>query len=101
VHGSIHELNSGLTPSVERELMARSADTLERITRARPVGVRTPSWDFSEATLPILKDLGFQYDSSLMMNRFQSLRPYTAPRDVLEIFRREFDGAYADGGISS
>jgi hypothetical protein len=34
-----------------------------------------------------------------MMNRFQSLRPYTAPSDVFEIFRREFDAAYAEGGI--
>ena len=33
------------------------------------------------------------------MNRFQSLRPYTPPRDVLDIFRRELDAAYEDGGI--
>jgi peptidoglycan-N-acetylglucosamine deacetylase len=132
VHGWIHELNSKLPEHAERDLIARSADTLERITGVRPVGVRTPSWDFSSATLQIVKELGFKYDSSLMadedcyelllngeptgvielpvewvrddavyfmMNRFQSLRPYTAPADVLEIFRREFDGAYEDGGI--
>jgi hypothetical protein len=34
-----------------------------------------------------------------MMNRFSSLRPYTPPTDVLEIFRRELDAAYEDGGI--
>ena len=34
-----------------------------------------------------------------MMHRFQSLRPYTPPGDVLDIFRREFDMAYVDGGI--
>jgi peptidoglycan-N-acetylglucosamine deacetylase len=33
------------------------------------------------------------------MNRFQSLRPYTPPSSVLEIFRREFDSAYAEGGL--
>jgi peptidoglycan-N-acetylglucosamine deacetylase len=33
-----------------------------------------------------------------MMNRFQSLRPYTPPADVLEIFRREFDAAHDEGG---
>jgi peptidoglycan/xylan/chitin deacetylase (PgdA/CDA1 family) len=33
------------------------------------------------------------------MNRFQSLRPYTPPSDVLDIFRRELDAAYEDGGI--
>ena len=31
--------------------------------------------------------------------RFQSLRPYTPPRDVLDIFLREFDAAYEDGGL--
>jgi peptidoglycan/xylan/chitin deacetylase (PgdA/CDA1 family) len=132
IHGWIHELNSVLPKEAERDLMLRAADTLERITGIRPVGLRTPSWDFSSATLGIVKELGLQYDSSLMadedcyelllqgeptgivelpvewvrddavyfmMNRFQSLRPYTAPADVFEIFRREFDAAYAEGGI--
>lgn len=34
-----------------------------------------------------------------MMNRFSSLRPYTAPTDVLDIFRRELDAAWEAGGI--
>jgi hypothetical protein len=34
-----------------------------------------------------------------MMNRFQSLRPYTPPSDVFDIFRRELDGAYESGGL--
>jgi len=34
-----------------------------------------------------------------MMNRFQSLRPYTPPGDVFDIFRREFDAAYQEGGV--
>ena len=33
------------------------------------------------------------------MHRFSSLRPYTPPTDVLDIFRRELDAAYEDGGI--
>jgi peptidoglycan/xylan/chitin deacetylase (PgdA/CDA1 family) len=132
MHGWIHELNSTLSPEAERDLMMRAADTLEDITRIRPVGLRTPSWDFSPSTLAIVKELGIQYDSSLMadedcyelllhgeptgvvelpvewvrddavyfmMNRFQSLRPYTAPLDVFDIFRREFDAAYSEGGI--
>jgi len=33
------------------------------------------------------------------MNRFQALRPYTAPTAVLDIFRREFDQAWAEGGL--
>jgi hypothetical protein len=34
-----------------------------------------------------------------MMNRFGAQRPYTPPADVLDIFRREFDGARAEGGL--
>jgi peptidoglycan/xylan/chitin deacetylase (PgdA/CDA1 family) len=132
VHGWIHELNSVLPYATERELVARSVETLENITGVRPVGMRTPSWDFSPHTLAIEKELGFAYDSSLMadedcyelllhgeptgivelpvewirddavyfsMHRFQSLRPYTPPEAVFDIFRRELEGAYAAGGV--
>ena len=110
----------------------RSSDVLEKITGVRPVGIRTPSWDFSPNTLAITKEMGLVYDSSLMadvdcyelemdgkptgvvelpvewirddavyfnMNRFASLRPYTPPADVFDIFRREFDAAYKEGGL--
>lgn len=132
IHGWIHELNSVLPYEAERDLMLRSAETLEKVSGQRPVGLRTPSWDFSPNTLRIEKEMGLAYDSSLMadedcyellldgeptgivelpvewvrddavyfmMHRFSSLRPYTPPADVLEIFRRELDAAYEDGGI--
>src|SRR5580704_17419153 len=132
IHGWIHELNSVLPYEAERDLMLCSAETLEKVSGARPVGLRTPSWDFSPNTLAIEKERGLLYDSSLMadedcyellldgaptgivelpvewvrddavyfmMHRFQSLRPYTPPADVLDIFRREFDAAYAEGGL--
>ena len=132
IHGWIHERNSVLPVEAERELQMRSADTLERIAGVRPVGIRTPSWDFSPHTLAITRDMGLLYDSSLMadddcyeltmdgestgvvelpvewirddavyfgMNRFAGLRPYTPPSGVYDIFRREFDGAYREGGL--
>jgi peptidoglycan/xylan/chitin deacetylase (PgdA/CDA1 family) len=132
LHGWIHELNTSLPAEAERELMLRAADTLERITGVRPVGLRTPSWDFSDATLAIEKEMGLAYDSSLMadedcyeltmdgaptgivelpvewirddapylaMNRGSWQRPYTAPSDVFDIWRRELDGAWAEGGV--
>ncbi len=132
LHGWIHELNSILSEKDERELHLRASDTLTEVTGVRPVGMRTPSWDFSPATLKIQREMGLLYDSSLMadddpyeleqdgeptgivelpvewirddavyfnMNRFQALRPYTAPTAVLDIFRREFDQAYRDGGL--
>jgi peptidoglycan/xylan/chitin deacetylase (PgdA/CDA1 family) len=132
IHGWIHERNSILAPATERELQMRSADVLERVTGRRPVGIRTPSWDFSQHTLAISREMGLLYDSSLMadddpyeiledgeptgmvelpvewirddavylnMDRFTALRPYTPPSAVLEIFRAEFDGAYAERGL--
>lgn len=132
IHGWIHEVNSTLPYEYERDLMLRSADVLDTITGIRPVGLRTPSWDFSYDTLRIEMELGVLYDSSLMgdvdcyellldgdptgivelpvewirddaayllMQRFGSLRPYTPPSDIHDIFRREFDGAYAEGGL--
>ena len=132
IHGWIHELNSVLPYEAERDLMLRSADTLEKVSGVRPVGLRTPSWDFSWNTLSIEAEMGLLYDSSLMsdedcyellldgkecgvvelpvewvrddavyfmMNRFSALRPYTPPADVFDIFRREFEAAYDEGGL--
>ncbi len=132
IHGWIHELNSVLPYENERDLMMRAADMLTQITGVRPVGLRTPSWDFSPDTLRIEKEMGLLYDSSLMadeecyellldgeptgivevpvewvrddavyfmMHRFSGLRPYTPPTDVFDIFRREFDAAYEEGGL--
>ncbi|HKK37710.1 MAG TPA: polysaccharide deacetylase [Paracoccaceae bacterium] len=132
IHSWIHELNSALPPADERELQMRAADKLEEITGVRPVGIRTPSWDFSEHTLSITREMGLLYDSSLMaddepyeiledgepsgvvelpvewirddapywgMDRFTGLRPYTPPSGVLEVFRREFEGAKRENGL--
>jgi len=132
IHGWIHERNSVLPLEAERDLLRRSADVLERVAGVRPVGMRTPSWDFSPNTLAITRDMGLIYDSSLMadvdcyelemdgkptgvvelpvewirddavyfnMVRFAGLRPYTPPEGVYDIFKREFDGAYREGGL--
>jgi len=132
IHGWIHELNSELTHEVERDLMFKAADTLEQVSGRRPVGMRTPSWDFSPSTLRVAREMGLLYDSSLMadddpyelveggaatgivelpvewirddavyfsMNRTSALRPYTPPEGVFDIFRREFEGAYDEGGL--
>lgn len=66
LHGWIHELNNSLPPASERDLMLRAADVLEKLSGTRPCGMRTPSWDFSDATLQIAMEMGLLYDSSLM-----------------------------------
>jgi peptidoglycan/xylan/chitin deacetylase (PgdA/CDA1 family) len=72
LHGWIHERNSLLSEKEERELMTRSYETLKKFTGKAPTGIRTPSWDFSQSTLKIIKELGLLYDSSLMADD----RPY-------------------------
>ncbi|MEU6133126.1 polysaccharide deacetylase [Saccharopolyspora sp. NPDC047091] len=66
VHGWIHERNTLLGKEDEKALNVRALDALAELTGVRPVGVRTPSWDFSESTLDVIRELGFEYDSSLM-----------------------------------
>ena len=132
IHSWIHEFNSELPADDERELQFRAAETLEAVCGKRPVGIRTPSWDFSQHTLAITREMELLYDSSLMadddpyellendeptgvvelpvewirddfvyfnMDRQTGLRPHTSPTDVLDVFCREFDGAYREGGL--
>lgn len=66
IHSWIHEYNSTLAPEVERDLQLRAGEVLEKVTGVKPVGIRTPSWDFSETTLSITREMGLLYDSSLM-----------------------------------
>lgn len=72
LHGWIHERNSQLDGATERDLLTRAAQALEAATGKRPVGMRTPSWDYSPSTIQIAKELGLLYDSSLMADD----RPY-------------------------
>jgi len=72
LHSWIHEVNSTLDETTERELMDRSLDTLERMAGRRPAGMRTPTWDYSPFTLGHAQELGLVYDSSLMADD----RPY-------------------------
>jgi peptidoglycan/xylan/chitin deacetylase (PgdA/CDA1 family) len=72
LHGWIHERNSQLDETTERTLLMRARDTLEKLSGKRPVGMRTPSWDYSKNTLKIAREMGLLYDSSLMADD----RPY-------------------------
>jgi len=132
IHGWIHERNSLLAEADERELMQRSIATLTEIAGKKPVGIRTPSWDYSPNTARLVKELGLLYDTSLMaddspyevvlegrlsgivelpvewilddypyfgMDRFSTVRPYTPPSHVYEIWAAEFDRAYDEGGL--
>ncbi|MFM7013317.1 MAG: polysaccharide deacetylase family protein, partial [Betaproteobacteria bacterium] len=86
IHGWIHERNSVLPIDAERDLMQRSFDVLKKITGVDPVGMRTPSWDFSPNTLRLAKELGLMYDSSLMADvDCYELRMDEKPTGVVEL----------------
>ena len=86
VHGWIHEMNTQLPADVERDLVRRAVDYLTQVTGTRPVGYRAPSWNFSPATLSIIKELGFVYESSLMSDdRPYELNQNGEPTGIVEI----------------
>lgn len=125
VHGWIHEMNTQAPPDVERDLVRRSLEYLTRVTGTRPVGYRAPSWNFSPATLSIIRDLGFLYESSMMSDDrpyelLQDGQPtgiveipvewilddaplfnvqganYASPREVAQVWIDEFDKAWEE-----
>ena len=113
----------------ERRLLTPASESLTKAIGQRPVGYRAPSWQFSRFTMTQLQEAGFLYDSSLMasddayeilldgkptgivelpIERIVDDFPYfgagangsdPAPSHVEEIFRAEFDVAYAEGGL--
>ena len=86
MHGWIHERNSLLPEETERELMKKAYDLLTEVTGKPPVGIRTPSWDFSRATLKLIRELGLLYDSSLMADdRPYELNENEEPTGVVEL----------------
>lgn len=126
VHGWIHEMNTQLTADVERDLVKRALDYLTKVTGTKPVGYRAPSWNFSPATLSIIRELGFTYESSMMSDDrpyelMQDGQPtgiveipvewilddaplfnvqganYASPREVAQVWIDEFDKAWEEG----
>jgi peptidoglycan-N-acetylglucosamine deacetylase len=86
VHGWIHERNMLLSREDELDLTVRSVEVLEKLSGVRPVGIRTPSWDFSDNTLAIIEQLGLRYDSSLMADdEPYELVAHGRPTGIVEI----------------
>jgi peptidoglycan/xylan/chitin deacetylase (PgdA/CDA1 family) len=73
-HSYAHIDPSLQTPEEERADMERALAVLERIG-VTPLGFRAPSADLSEATLPLVEEHGFLYDSSLMADDYRPFHP--------------------------
>jgi peptidoglycan/xylan/chitin deacetylase (PgdA/CDA1 family) len=74
-HGCYHEQVPKLDAAEERRLLALQIADHEQLVGRRPVGYRSPAWDFSDATLGLLEEFGFVWDSSLMGRDFEAYRP--------------------------
>jgi len=75
--------------AAEREDVERGIAAIEDLTGEPPEGYRSPAWDFSEHTLDILGEFGFDYDSSAMAREFE---PYRLRDDAVAD-----DGTYTSG----
>lgn len=71
-HGYLHE-NPLALPSkeAERAVLQRGLDALNRVAGVHPIGYRSPAWDNSPHTIELLREFGFQYESSLMGRDFE------------------------------
>ncbi len=65
-HGYKHEPPAEITLEKEREVLEKGIEVLKRLTGHRPKGYRSPAWDLSANSGPLLAEHGFLYDSSLM-----------------------------------
>jgi len=125
IHGWIHEFPPRLGEGEEERLLDQALAYLTKATGKRPVGYRAPSWAFSGVTLDLIRKKGFLYDSSLqaldepyeIASRGQNTglvelaidwtlteTPYLgqnghmpSPELLYQLYKDEFDGAYAEG----
>ncbi|SSW66113.1 polysaccharide deacetylase family protein [Achromobacter agilis] len=81
-HSHTHRWIVNLTPEEEREEMELGMDALVRTAGYRPRGWRSPAAEFSEITLDLIREYGFDYSS----NFFDDDSPY-----LLEIGGRSTD----------
>lgn len=69
-HGWVHENPADFDIQGEKRILERGLDALHRAAGVKPVGYRSPAWDFSKSTVELLIEYGFLYDSSCMGNDF-------------------------------
>lgn len=65
-HGYLHEWPNRTEPEEERNSFARGLEILERVTGRKPLGYRSPGWEFSNITLSLLIEHGLKYSSNMM-----------------------------------
>ena len=70
-HGWIHENPVTVPRDRERWILEKGFKALDDVAGVRPVGYRSPAWDNSPDSIPLLLEFGFEYESSLMGSDFE------------------------------
>lgn len=74
-HGCFHERVPKLDCDEERRLMARQLEQHVKIVGKQPRGYRSPAWDFTEHTLSILEENGFEWGLVADGSRLRAVPP--------------------------
>lgn len=74
-HGYYHENPTLIGRETEKRLIDLAFATYKNVLGIRPVGYRSPYWDYSDNTLDLVEEAGFLYDSSLMARDLVPYRP--------------------------
>jgi len=86
-HGYLHEPPATLSRDDEERVLVRGLEAIARVTGGAPRGYRSPAWDLSSHTIPLLLSHGFVYDSSMMAH------------DHLPYRARQGDEVGSDGAV--
>jgi peptidoglycan-N-acetylglucosamine deacetylase len=79
-HGYTHTHPGRMTPEQEAAEFAQALQVLSGFG-VTVAGYRSPAWDFSPATMDILRGHGLLYSSNLM----DDIRPYRHPEGIVEL----------------
>src|SRR5262245_23177776 len=65
-HGYLHLRSDGIDAQQQREEIERGTSALQTCLGVTPRGYRSPSWELTPETFALLREKGFEWDSSLM-----------------------------------
>ncbi len=74
-HSYAHENPLELDPASERSVYEKGIALFVRHVGERPVGFRSAAWDLTPATIGIVQELEFRYESSMMADDRSAGRP--------------------------
>jgi len=89
-HGYHHELVYALNPEAFRADVLRSKALLEDIGQVEVRGYRAPSFSITEWAIPILRDAGYAYDSSMVAtlfhDRYGSIKGIDVRKPIVRLY---------------